>query len=282
MYETILVATDGSDRAGDAATTAIAFAERFGASLIAVHVSAPDEAESATVTGELARRGASSAAGIVDRANDAGVSATTVHRETTGGVARAISDTARDRDADLVVIGTQGRSGIDRIALGSVTERTLRIASVPVLAVSEPRTSVESVLLPTDGSPGADAAADHAIGLAAELGASMHALHVVDPSAGWGQSGDVGVLEAMETAGRQTLEAVRDRATPTVGSIETALVTGSPARSIADYATDESLDLIVMGTRGRTGLARQLLGSVTERTVRLSSTAVLAVPTPES
>lgn len=288
MYDTILVPTDGSAAAETATETALALAERFDASLHAINVVEldrfPDDVESEAAEG-LAQRGEETMATLGDRAADAGVSATTRVVETADPTHQAIIDYAIDHDADLVVMGTHGRTGLNRLVLGSVTERTLRTSPVPVLTVHEDTTfepDFESVLVPTDGSDAANAASDYGITLAAATDAAMHVVHVVDLTASSGEFGGTGVLAALEEVGRRAVDDVIDRADDAgLRSVEASVLSGTPARAILDYADERDIDLIVAGTHGRTGLDRYLLGSVTEKLVRVADVPVLTVPRPE-
>jgi nucleotide-binding universal stress UspA family protein len=136
----------------------------------------------------------------------------------------------------------------------------------------------DRLLVPTDGSPEVDAVIDHAAGLAAAHDADLHAVYVVNTAgyAGLPGNGTVGGLDAMMNEQGET---ALDRAAERVGDRfdERVLVEGSPSEEIVDYAEEASCDLIVMGTHGRGGIDRLLLGSVAERVVRTSSVPVLTV-----
>lgn len=138
----------------------------------------------------------------------------------------------------------------------------------------------DTILVPTDGSEPADAAVEHAIDLAGSSGATLHVLSVVDSSAY--TSLDVSsesVLDSLETRAREATETVAEMATDAGVDTVTEVSVGSPHAQITDYAETTDVDLIVMGTHGRTGLDRVLLGSVTERVVRAASCPVLTVRT---
>ena len=138
------------------------------------------------------------------------------------------------------------------------------------------------ILIPTDGSEAADAAVEHAIDHAVRYGATLHVVHVVDelavpPTADGGR-----VLAALEEQGRAAIERVAQRAgNADVDTTESAVLSGPPHQAILDYVAEHDVDLVVMGTHGRRGLDRLLLGSVTERVVRLADVPVLTVH-PES
>ena len=134
----------------------------------------------------------------------------------------------------------------------------------------------ETILVPTDGSSQSDAALNHAVTLARHHDATIHILYVADTNRDslTAQGGEV--VDALELEGdRITSEAV-ERVEPGVDVVDT-VEAGDPVETILDYATSVGADLVVMGTHGRRGLDRYLLGSTTERVVRLSSIPVLTV-----
>jgi nucleotide-binding universal stress UspA family protein len=138
----------------------------------------------------------------------------------------------------------------------------------------------DRILVPTDGSEGSRAAVEHAVDLATTFDAVLHALYVVD--AGVGVDGGVlGTLDAFEAAGEDAVEEVARRAAAAGVETVTDVVQGTPHRAILDHVDEHAVDLVVMGTHGRTGLDRYLLGSVAEKVVRLSDGPVLTVRIPE-
>lgn len=135
----------------------------------------------------------------------------------------------------------------------------------------------ERILHPTDGSEGSDAAADHAIDLATRYDASLHAVHAVDTSVA-PETNVVGVFEQLEEAGRAAVDRVVERAEAAgVDAVEGSVERGRPHRVILDAVDDHDVDIVVMGTHGRTGIDRYLLGSVAEKVVRTSPVPVLTV-----
>ena len=140
----------------------------------------------------------------------------------------------------------------------------------------------ERILVPIDGSETAAAAADHAIELARAFDAEIHPVYVVETNVG-PTTGLVDVLEALEEAGEEAVEAVRERAAEAgIDRVDGGVLRGTPHRAILDYADAHDVDLIVMGTHGRTGLDRYLLGSIAERVVRLADVPVLTVRRAEA
>jgi nucleotide-binding universal stress UspA family protein len=142
----------------------------------------------------------------------------------------------------------------------------------------------ERILVPTDGSPGSDRVVTHAVALAAAHGATIHGVYVVDTASYAGLSMDTsweGVGRVLREEGETALESLRGAAEGDV-AVETALLDGSPAREIVDYAEGADCDLVVMGTHGRGGIDRLLLGSVAERVVRTTTVPVLTVGVGEA
>ena len=144
----------------------------------------------------------------------------------------------------------------------------------------------DRILLPTDAGTGAERATDHAIELAAAHDADLHALYVVDSDVYASYAGDeyVHELEGLESAlegeGDDALEAVAERAGEAGLEAATTVRHGTPHEEIIAHADEVDADLVVMGSKDRPGEYRRLLGSVTERVVRLSSRPVIVVKTP--
>jgi nucleotide-binding universal stress UspA family protein len=284
MYDTILVPTDRSDAATKAVEGGIALAERFDASLhvisVAEYNSYPIQIQS-ELSSDLGQQAEATLSEVRSQSAQTGVDLTTQVIESDKSVHEGIIDYSTDHDVDLIVMGTHGRTGLNRLILGSTAERTLRASPIPVLTVHE-ETEIspefESLLVPTDGSQTATEAATHAIQIAAMTEGSLHVIHVIDLIALSGEYGSGRILEQLSEAGQQAIDDVVDRATAAdVQSVEAAVLSGAPSQAIVDYATDCDVDLIVMGTHGRSGLDRFLIGSVTEKIVRLADVPVLSV-----
>jgi nucleotide-binding universal stress UspA family protein len=136
----------------------------------------------------------------------------------------------------------------------------------------------DRILLPTDGSGPSDAARDHAVGLAETYDATLHVIYVVNDDALRAARIDSDVVVAgFEEEGTRLVGDVASAAAAADVPCETAVLRGRPAEVITDYAAEHDMDLVVMGTHGRHGVQRLLLGSVTERVVRTSTVPVLTV-----
>ncbi|MFB6172671.1 MAG: universal stress protein [Haloarculaceae archaeon] len=138
----------------------------------------------------------------------------------------------------------------------------------------------EDVLLAVDGSESNEPAVERALDLAAATGATLHVVHVVDRTTAVtaAAEGAERVLAALEAAGRDVVDAAVARAEQRDLSVEASVLSGAPHRAILDYAADREVDVIVVGTHGRTGVERVVLGSVAERVVRRADVPVLVVP----
>jgi nucleotide-binding universal stress UspA family protein len=203
---------------------------------------------------------------------------------TEGSASDEILGHAQKLGCDLIVLGTHGRTGLERMLTGSVAEMVLRNACCPVLALRAPdhhsnEAPIRVVLHPTDFSDRSDAALGIARSLARDHGAKLVILHVAPcdllPSA---------VADtAMDTLVYQLpLEEIRDH---TEGRDlkyrpDIQLRRGHAATMILQAARELDVDLIVMGTHGRTGLRRLVMGSVAEGVLRCAPCPVLTVKTP--
>lgn len=143
------------------------------------------------------------------------------------------------------------------------------------------------ILFPTDFSDTSAAAGKYAFTLADRLGAELHALHVIESIAPTIPE----ALQRMATFQQDYLKKARDDAAGALAAalpndmagsrkVVRAIRVGAPLGSIIDYASENQIDLIVMGTYGRTGLPHALIGSVAERVVRHAPCPVLTVPPP--
>ncbi len=143
----------------------------------------------------------------------------------------------------------------------------------------------DRVLYPTDGSDGAEVATAHAIEVARRFEAPLHVLYVVDVSAA--QSTDAydrvpldATTEALAGAGEEIVDRVIERAAESGVEVDGTVTEGTPASTIVEFADRD--DVIVMGTHGRTGLDRYLIGSTTEKVVRTADVPVVTVPMTEA
>ncbi|MFC6838131.1 universal stress protein [Halomarina ordinaria] len=143
----------------------------------------------------------------------------------------------------------------------------------------------DRILLSTDGTVASEEAEAHALDLAAAHDAVLHVLYVVDEDVVTAYSGDEYVDEAegpehgLEGHGEETLSELRGRASAVDVDVEIAMRHGRPAETIVRYADECDVDLLVLGTKRRPNEYRALLGSVTDRVLRLTTRPATVVKT---
>ena len=288
----ILCPTDFSDTAQHALEHAVALARWYGSRITVLHVrtSVPPvsstEPPNATLPTDLDRqeiekRLRTSAA----PADAAGVQADVEFEE--GSPAARILDRAASLAVDLIVMGTHGRGGFDRLLLGSIAEKVIRKASCPVLTVP-PRTESTSrlpfkrLLCPVDFSEPSMAALRFALSIAKESDADIMILRVFEcpPDAELLAGRAFDILENRHQVEEQTKHQIdalisdeeRNWCKPT-----TRLSFGKPYREILTIAENEKIDLIVMGVHGSSARDLTLFGSTTNHVVRQARCPVLTL-----
>jgi len=292
MYDRIVLPVDGSDEAKRAARLGLELARTLGATVDVLHVvdrKALALARTADEKRRLRERGEAALEEIESLASELDQPVATTLLE--GAPAARITEYAADRDADLVVVGRQGRTGLGKRLLGGVTEQVLSGGETPVLVVPgldrEPERDAEfsRVLLTTDGSENADDAIPNAASIAASYGASVDVLYVVDLYAAGGPFNVGGLdgefVDRLRERGRGAVEgvagAVEDAApdVPVRTAVERTTSHRGAAAGIVEYVEENGIDLVVMGSQGRSNLKRQLLGSVASTVLRTVDVPVL-------
>lgn len=198
--------------------------------------------------------------------------------------------------ADLLTVGTHGRSGFERLFLGSVTEKLLRKACCPVLTVpphnpdTVPATPelFKRILCPIDFSECSKAALQYAMSMAQENDAELVVLYVVpnDLVPLPGQSPDDGVDHTISVADffirrearvRRLLQEAVPETVRTYCAVETMMTHGKPSTEILRLAHEQQTDLIVIGVRGRGAADLTVFGSTAQQVVRLATCPVLTI-----
>lgn len=138
----------------------------------------------------------------------------------------------------------------------------------------------DEILFPTDGSDASRATFSHAVAMAQAFDARLHVLYVVNTTyAGVGAAGSVNI-SSLRTSGEEILAEYETKITDEGLEAVTEITEGDPYTQILDYS--DGVDMIVMGTRGRSGIDKYLLGSVTEKVVRTADVPVCTVRSAES
>ena len=289
MYDRILFPTDGSEGAAAALGHVLDVAAAHDATVHLLNVADTTRDSAVPVEGDvvdaLHEEGKRIVGEAADRARERGVDVVTDVVE--GEPYDAIVDYADARGIDLVVMPTRGRRGLERLLLGSTTERVVRRASAPVLTIPPDEGPVEypyrNVLVPTDGSDAARHALAAGVDVADAAGADLHLLSVIDAaSLGVDVRTDIQAA-SLEANAREVLDdaAAFAREAGVDPVAETTQYGPSIHRTILSYVDDHDVDLVVLGTHGRTGLDRYLLGSVAESLVRASPVPVVTIRAPD-
>jgi nucleotide-binding universal stress UspA family protein len=284
--ERLLVATDGSEFSEDAIREALALSRRCSSKLFAISV-IETNAELAAMAPALLEKNEKAARerleAVAARARKDGVDCETIVREGED-LYQYIVDEAAKNKITMIVMGRRGRKGLNRLVMGSTTARVIGHAPCSVLVVP-PAAKVEfrSVVVATDGSKYSAAAVSEAIGIAKRNGSKLTAVAVVPAEMAMPTDADFAALQRDKLADQEmqsaekNAKAVKEAAQKEGVAAQAFVLSGKPADAIIECAKDANADLITVGSHGRTGLDKLLMGSVTERVIVLSPCAVLVV-----
>lgn len=197
-----------------------------------------------------------------------------------GSIYDIIDETAAQMDADLVICGTHRSLLIGDEWLGSTIDRVLRFGKRPVLVVkTKPAGAYESIIVGIDFSECSATALEFAV--KAFPGARFTLLHAIESSLSGFLAGAATSRDALERHTKELLQfsdkVLRRADAVAVTSVNTEIRYGEPASVLQQYAAEHSVDLVVVGTHGRTGIRRAILGSVAESSIASLPCDVLAV-----
>lgn len=206
-----------------------------------------------------------------------------VHREI---LAQAAATTA-----DLIVIGSHGRTGFERLLLGSITEKILRKATCPVMVVPpraadlDPAVPVQfkRILCPIDFSPGSEVALPYALSLAEEADARLTLVHAIEippelyPSRDARHEHVAEIRAAAEAERLRALRALVPDGLDDYCTVETVVAEGRASREILRLAAERRSDLIVMGVQGRGAVDLLMFGSNTHEVIRAAPCPILTI-----
>lgn len=298
----ILCPTDHSEFSRHAFEQAVVLARWYGADITALHVYGVPMAmvaiagEGTNVPVDHSAMAAAHFAGhlaeisrFIESASASGVKVDPLVVE--GGVVDSILKQAESLETDLIVMGTHGRSGFERLLLGSVTERILRKAPCPVLTVPRRVTATtprfKRILCPVDFSQPSTHALTYALSLAQEADARLTVVHVVElqlePDTYQYRLLNVPEYRAqMVRAASEQMASALPAGVEAYCAIEQTVMTGKAYREILRLAGEQHADLIVMGVHGRSAMDLMVFGSTTQHIVRQASCPVLSIRQPVS
>ena len=292
QLKSILCPIDFSNFSAAAYQYALSLAEYYKARIVALHVVelwkypfadyAAQEADYAKFSGALNEGGAVQLQRFVKEYSATGFQPELVVH--LGNAPNCILSFAQKANIEVIVMGTHGRRGVDRLVLGSTTDRVMRRAACPVLIVSDPSHRASStgpdghhrlsrILYCTDFSNNSERARGYAISLAEEYGAELTLLHVAE------RVPDVARAQAIIASRTQELDKLVYETERKNLNVRLAVRFGKPYEEIVRHATETQASLIIMTTRGGEAVDRAVFGSTTYRAIQLGPCPVLAVHT---
>jgi nucleotide-binding universal stress UspA family protein len=293
MFAKILIAVDESSCAERAGRTGLEFAKKIGAKVLVTHVvKSPPSYMGLKPSPKAIERYLENLLGSWKELGQQMKLDLMTEHFSADDIAEGILFAARRAECDLIVMGTHGREGLPRVFLGSVAERVSRLSPIPLMLVrgdgpATPIAHFGHILAPLDGSEVGRPAFALADQLSTELGAELQILHVVPPLPApvadlWGGGAimyNYALLdEEAKKEGQAILAAAKEQAkSPKVGAEMVEALFRHVSEVIVEYARQHHSDLIVMGTHGRTGFERFLLGSVAEGVIHHAPVPVLLV-----
>jgi nucleotide-binding universal stress UspA family protein len=282
----LLLSTDGSEFCEGAIREAIRLAKKCSSKLTALSVietNAEFESTAPAVLEKMEKGVRAHLSDVQDRAKKEGVACETIAHEGEDSY-KYIVDEAVKQKSTMIVMGRRGRRGFRRLVMGSTTSWTIGHSPCSVLVVPRAaQVEFRSIVVATDGSKASLAAASEAVGIAKRNGSDLTVLAVVPAESGMSEEVDFSVVKRERLADQEmqaaekNAKAVKDAAQVEGVRVHAFVMTGRPADTIIETAKEKNADLIVVGSHGRTGLDKLLMGSVAERVIVLSPCAVLVV-----
>jgi nucleotide-binding universal stress UspA family protein len=278
--EKLMVATDGSEYSGSAIREAINLAKICSSKLYAVSVVKTNpEFEDLVpmVIEKIEREAREHLESVKDKASREGIDCEIIVNRDEEPYQNIIDEATRNH-VNMIIVGTHGRTGLKRLMMGSVTAKVIGHAPCNVLVVPlDAKIECKNILIATDGSKYSDAAAAEAIGIAKRCAGSLIAISVVYADK------EIVLPEDDEEmiSARDNVKKIVDIAEKEGIKTEGLTVQGKPHEGIVEIAKQKHADLIIVGSHGRTGIERLLMGSVTERVIGHSKSAVLVVKKPQ-
>lgn len=286
--ENLLLSTDGSEFSEGAIREAIGLAKTCSSKLLAISV-VETNPEYETMAPRLVEMEIEKARGhleaVKERAAKENVECKIVVRQGEESY-RFIVEEALANRAEIIIMGRRGRTGLKRLMMGSVTAKVIGHAPCNVLVVPRAaKVELRRILAATDGSRYSEAAAMEAIAIAKRSGAILTVVSVVPSEAA--SPFDIVhsemqrglIAEKEQKAAECSIKNVKAIADKEGVGVEGLILEGRPYEAITNEASEKNADLVVMGSHGRTGLEKLLMGSVTERVIGLAHCAVLVVKT---
>jgi len=283
MDKRILLATDASEFSSGAEREALKLAKTSGGKLFCMLVMEfkPDFLALAPQLLEESQKDAKKyLENLRERAKKENVDCEVILREGQEPY-KLILEEADKKEADLIVMGRRGRTGLMRLLMGSVTAKVIGHFKGKVLVA--PRDSAvnwKNILVATDGSEYGNAAVNEALKYAKKYGGAIKIVHVINVMANFQEDSPIffpQLIEDLIKRVKSDLNALKVRAEKEGVSAETFVKEDEPHRAIVNLAEELKSDVIILGSHGRTGMQRLLMGSVAERVIGHTNCAALVV-----
>lgn len=262
-----IVASDGSDCSESSVREAIQLAKRYGSKLYAVctaQVTLGQLEYAADVVSEFDKAAREACESVRSRAEAEGVDCEMVIHEGEEPYEHIVAE-AENQQADAIIVGRRGHRGLMKLLMGSVTHLVIGHAPCKVMVVPKAgKLTAQRLLVATDGSEFSDKAVAEAIGLAKHTGGSLIACSIAHRS-----------LD--ESMASEYVNKVKDVASAEGIKVKTTIGHGNACQEIITAAKENEADMIVVGTHGRTGIDRLLMGSIAERVVGMADRTVMVI-----
>lgn len=289
--ENIICTTDFSDFANNAIPFAVMLAAEFGTKLYISHVidipAAAMYGEALIDPHEIQNR--------IDKYAHDQISVMVGDEDlecepliTIGHPAEEIARLTAEKNVSLVISAAHGRSGLERLILGSVTERMMHTLTCPLLVIPEPKADqgkdirFKRILVGCDFSHDSDLAVDYGLYMAQSFQAEVHLAHVIEP--------DVfkDLIKPGGNVERERREFLKNELQEKLAAMipddahnwchpSTEILAGQPHEELSKFAVINNIDLIVLGVHGRGFVENLLVGSTTDRVIRMGAAPVMAV-----
>ncbi|RRJ31835.1 universal stress protein [Halocatena pleomorpha] len=285
MFDTILIPAGESESAKRAAAFGRKIAEYYDARIDILHVfESGSRIRNRSQVEEKKERGREILDEISKIACNGDVDCDTHLVE--GQSPTSIAEHIDENDIDLVVMGRRDRSGFGEHLLGTITDRVLRRTNTPVATVAAEVAATDAyddILLTTDGSENAERALPYGVSITQHVDGTLHLLNVADVQAQAGVFDAGGVttefIERLEADGQTAVERLARHIDDPAITVESSVVRGTSHTAISEYITESGIDLLVIASEGKSNLASQTLGSVTDHVLQTVDIPVLVVVT---
>jgi hypothetical protein len=284
--ERLLLSTDGSEFSEGAIREAIRLAKKCSSSLAVLSVldGNPEfDAIAPQITEKREKAAREHLEAVRARAGKEGLDCTIIVERSEDPYKAIVNQAIKNKNT-MIVMGRRGRTGLSRLMLGSVTARVIGHAPCNVLVVPKAaQLEFKSILVATDGSKYSAAAASESIGMAKRNGSSLTVISVVPSELTTPTDIDFTVNQRELIAEKEMHNAeknakdVKEAAQKEGVSARAFVMSGKPSEAIIQVAQEKKADLIVLGSHGRTGVEKLLMGSVAERVIVLAACPVLVV-----